>query len=214
MTTEKEVVLTYDDGPSPDTGAVLDVLGESGASATFFVLLSRVRRRPDVLAEVLAAGHEIGLHGPDHRRLTTFDASAAQRRTLDAKAELEDLIGRPVRWFRPPYGDQSPAAYRRITRGGLVSVSWSADMFDWRDLAQAQRVESALGAARPGAILLGHDGYADASDGVDDGPAPQVDRADLLRRVVDAFGVRGLALRSLGAALAHGSQVRAPWFSA
>lgn len=212
-TEASEVVLTYDDGPAPDTGSVLDVLAEVGASATFFVLLGRVRRRPDILADILAAGHEVGLHGPDHRRLTSFDPGSAKRRTQDALAELEDTAGHKVRWFRPPYGKQVPAAYRRITRAGLVSVSWTADMRDWYDVPQADRVESALRAARPGAILLGHDGFADASDGANDRSAPAIDRADLLRRVVAAFGERGLALRSLGAALEHGAQVRAEWFS-
>jgi peptidoglycan/xylan/chitin deacetylase (PgdA/CDA1 family) len=105
---ERPVVLTYDDGPEPGgTDAVLKVLAGHGVTATFFVLLSRTRRYPGLLSEVLAAGHEIGLHGVDHQRLTTLDPAHVAQRTADARHELEDTIGREVRWFRPPYGGQS-----------------------------------------------------------------------------------------------------------
>ena len=212
-TTEPEVVLTYDDGPSPrGTREVLEALAERDATATFFVLTNRCRRYPEVLGEVLGAGHEIGLHGPDHRRLTDFNPVEVGRRTREARDDLQDRIGRCVRWFRPPYGRQTPEQWQETTACGLVSVSWTADTADWRTAGQEQRVQAALRAARPGAILLAHDAFADAADGVDDGAAPVVDRGDLTRRVADAFHAHGLRLRSLGGVLERGSEVRAPWF--
>ncbi|MGA8245859.1 MAG: polysaccharide deacetylase family protein, partial [Nocardioides sp.] len=73
----RSVVLTYDDGPTPGvTDQLLAVLAEADATATFFVLLTRVRPHLALLRELLAAGHEIGLHGPDHRRLTTLPPEA------------------------------------------------------------------------------------------------------------------------------------------
>ena len=108
-TAEPQIVLTFDDGPDPvGTAEVLTALAEAGASATFFVLMSRARRHGSLLTEVVAAGHEVGLHGVDHQPLTDFTYAAARRRTLDGRRELEDRLGRPVRWFRPPYGRQTP----------------------------------------------------------------------------------------------------------
>lgn len=99
------VVLTYDDGPTPGvTDRLLPVLAEASATATFFVLLTRVRSRVGLLRETLAAGHEVGLHGPDHRRLTTLPPETLATRFRDAKAELEDVMGAEVRWSRPPDG--------------------------------------------------------------------------------------------------------------
>ena len=76
-TDEPVVVLTYDDGPTAETPAVLEALADVGATATFFVLLTRVRRTPGLLADVRDAGHEIALHGADHRRLTTLEPATA-----------------------------------------------------------------------------------------------------------------------------------------
>jgi hypothetical protein len=63
-----------------------------------------------------------------------------------------------------------------------------------------------------GSILLAHDGYAGPADGVDDGPAPNVDRGDLTRRVLDGLSEMGLHGQSLSASLQFGSPVRAAWF--
>lgn len=213
-TTAPHVVLTYDDGPEPDGGteAVLAALGESRATATFFVLLTRARRFPGLLAEVAAEGHEIGLHGLDHRRLTGLPSNEVERRTKDGRAELEDLTGRSVRWFRPPYGTQSPRTWRAVTRAGLVPVLWGPELRDWQDVPQSERVAGALRASRAGSIVLGHDGFAGPQDGVDDGPAPTVDRRDLTHRLLLAYGERGLVGRSLGDALVVGEQSRRAWF--
>ena len=216
-TAEPEIVLTFDDGPDPvGTPAVLDALAAHGATATFFVLLSRVRRFPELLARVREAGHEVGLHGVDHQRLTGFSYADAAARTAAAKTELEALTGEPLRWFRPPYGAQTPATWLAVRRVGLAPVLWGPTTWDWRDVPQDDRVRKAQQGAQAGAVLLAHDAFAGASDGaVDDGNglvAPGVDRFDLLDRVLTAYAAEGLRGRSLGDALAHGSPVRAARF--
>jgi peptidoglycan/xylan/chitin deacetylase (PgdA/CDA1 family) len=206
------VVLTYDDGPQPGgTDRVLAALAAAGTTATFFVLLGRVRRYPGLLAEVIAAGHEIGLHGVDHVRLTTLSAAQVRTRTRDGRHELEDLAGKRIRWFRPPYGAQRPATWAAIRSVGLESVVWSNEAKDWQDDPVAE-IAARTTTAHSGAVLLLHDGYADAADGVDDGPPPGFDRGELSRRVLTGFSERGLATSSLGDAVAEGSLVRAAWF--
>jgi len=207
------VVLTYDDGPEPGgTGAVLAALADFHATATFFVLLTRARRFPRLLGEIVSAGHEIALHGVDHRRLTQFPGAEVERRTRAGRAELEDLTGRRVAWFRPPYGAQSLRTWRAVVRAGLVPVLWGPTLRDTSDVPQADRVASALRGSRAGAIVLGHDGFAGPADGVDDGPAPLVDRGGLTRSLLRALGARGLVARSLGEVLAVGEPVRRAWF--
>jgi peptidoglycan/xylan/chitin deacetylase (PgdA/CDA1 family) len=206
------VVLTYDDGPQPGgTDRVLAALAEVGTTATFFVLLGRARRFPGLLADVIAAGHEIGLHGVDHVRLTTLSAARVRARTRDGRSELEDIAGKEVRWFRPPYGAQRPATWAAIRSTGVESVVWSHEAKDWQDDPVAE-IAARTTTARRGSVLLMHDGYADAADGVDDGPPPGFDRGELSRRVLSGFGERGLATSSLGDALTDGSLVRGAWF--
>ncbi len=203
------VVLTFDDGPTPgETDRILPVLADRGATATFFMLVNRARREPALLREVLAAGHEVALHGPDHRRITGFRADQVGRRTRGATRELEDLAGVGVRWFRPPYGRQRMSDVLAVRAGGVVPVLWEAGMYDWADLPDDERLEKGLGEAGPGSVVLMHDGFAGPDDGVDDGPEPEVDRPLLVSRTLDRLADRGLSAHSLRAGLTRGDLVK------
>lgn len=201
------VIFTYDDGPTPvRTPAVLRALAEHRATATFFVLMTSVRDNPSLLAEVMDAGHEIGLHGIDHRHLSQLPPRLVEDNLRRGKAELEDVIGRQVRWFRPPYGDQSIGAWRAIKRTGMESVIWSSTSWDWNpDVDNDTRVHTASMSLREGAIILLHDGHAGAAELADDGPEPRLDRYDLSNRLLSVCAERGWSGRSLGDALAAGA---------
>lgn len=200
-----QIALTFDDGPVRSvTPRILEVLEEHDARATFFVLLTRTRTDPGLVREIRAAGHEIGLHGPDHRSLRTFPAREVRGRTRRARDELEALIDTPVRWFRPPYGAQSPARWAAVRSLGMEPVLWSATTWDWKDVSQRERVSKALSGCSPGAVLLAHDNFADAVDGVDDGPRPDVDKVDLISRVLGGLSERGLTAATVSGLLATG----------
>jgi peptidoglycan/xylan/chitin deacetylase (PgdA/CDA1 family) len=206
-------VLTYDDGPTPGvTDRLLPVLAEAGATATFFVLLTRARRNPSLLREVVTAGHEVGLHGLDHRSLPGLPDAVHEARFRDGRAELEQLAGVPVRWSRPPYGAQNVAAWRAARAAGLTPVLWSAHCRDWEDLPQDDYVAEARAIEPEGCVLLLHDGFADRRDEVDDGPEPsRLDRVALTGAVLDRVGEAGLTVSSLGRALARADAVQRPW---
>jgi len=206
------VVLTYDDGPQPGgTDKVLAALSEAGTTATFFILVGRARRHPGLLADVVAAGHEIALHGIDHVRLTTMSPREVRRRTLAGRHELEDMAGRQIRWFRPPYGAQRPTTWAAIRSTGMDSVVWSDEVADWED-DPVTEIAARAATVRSGSVLLLHDGYADQSDGVDDGPAPTFDRGELSRRILGDLAERGMTTSSLGDAVTAGSAVHGAWF--
>ncbi|MDR6971741.1 polysaccharide deacetylase family protein [Leifsonia shinshuensis] len=209
-TAAPEFVLTYDDGPvAGTTDRLVELLADRGATATFFVLLSRVRRDPALVRSVQEAGHEIALHGVDHVDATTLPGEEFHRRMHDGRRELEDTIGRTVRWYRPPYGHLTFSAWRSVRSAGLVPVLWDASVRDGAGaLSDAERLAGAERAAHRGAILLAHDNFASAVDGVDDGPEPVVDRLALSGAVLDAYAARGLAARSLGDALRAGRPVK------
>jgi peptidoglycan/xylan/chitin deacetylase (PgdA/CDA1 family) len=157
LTDPGQVALTFDDGPHPEgTRAVLEALDGAGAAATFFVLLDAVRAHPEVLAEVVAAGHAVGLHADVHERLDRQPARALARRLVDARHELEDHVGSPVSFHRPPFGRLSLSGARAANRAGMEIVLWSHDPRDWEDpLGLDSRIEASLA---PGAVVLLHDG--------------------------------------------------------
>lgn len=213
-TEARNVVLTYDDGPQPGgTERVLDALAEYGATATFFVLMTRVRRYRRLFAEVVKAGHEIGLHGMDHRRLPELDPADVESRTNDARSELQDLLGGAVVWFRPPYGAQSLETWHAVTRTGMTPVLWSHALQDWRDVPAGTRHDIALDSARPGSIMLAHDGYASREDGAVDGKPPEIDRGELARDLLQVYRERDLSGCSLARALEDGDALMRVWLT-
>jgi peptidoglycan/xylan/chitin deacetylase (PgdA/CDA1 family) len=163
--TAGHAALTFDDGPVPaSTPAFLDALARHGLRATFFMLGEEVRRAPALAAEVAAAGHEVAVHGDDHRNLLRRDPLATVdglRRACDTIAEA---TGTAPRWFRPPYGVLTGAALLAAARLGLRSVLWTAWGRDWRAEATAASILADLEAGRlDGGTLLLHDYAASGS---------------------------------------------------
>jgi peptidoglycan/xylan/chitin deacetylase (PgdA/CDA1 family) len=148
------IALTFDDGPSRWTPAILDLLAAAGARATFFVLGQSIEGREDVLRRIAAEGHELGNHGHSHRDMRELsDAEIADE--LRSTADRIEALGlaRP-RLVRPPYGEGA----ERLERLGVGPVVlWSIDTLDWRDDADSV-VGVVLAEARDGAVVLLHDG--------------------------------------------------------
>lgn len=128
-----EIALTYDDGPAdPDTYQLLDVLAKHNIRATFFMIGQFVRQRPEIARAVLAAGHLIGNHTMSHPLLLTRRPSVVRQQLLDCNAALQDVLGAPVRWFRPPHGSRRPDILRFARKIGLKTVMWNAMGYDWK----------------------------------------------------------------------------------
>ena len=212
----KNVVLTYDDGPEPSrTIEVLGALAEYGATATFFVLLSRTRLNPSLVGEILSQGHEIALHGVDHKSLVGMSEEEVFQRTSDAKQELEDLIGKPIRWFRPPYGHQTLESWNGTIKSDLSPVMWNVQCRDWEDantedyvqyLAEVRKIE------KPGSIILAHDNCASKQDGAQDLDVPKFSTGKLARLILEINRVKGFRCTSLCEALETGQLLHKPWF--
>jgi peptidoglycan/xylan/chitin deacetylase (PgdA/CDA1 family) len=153
------VALTFDDGPDPaSTPEFLEVLADHGVRATFFMLGSMVARSPGLAADVAAAGHEIGVHGYEHRYLTTRWPQAVRSDLTRATDEIGAATGVRPRFFRPPYGVLSGPALLAVRELGLTPVLWGAWGREWTPGSTAQsivrNVESNL---EGGVTVLLHD---------------------------------------------------------
>lgn len=207
----RALALTFDDGPDPETTAgVLDALGRHGARATFFVLVERAEAVPELIQRAVAEGHEVALHGIDHRRLTRLAPAEVARLIVDGRHRLEAITRQPVRWFRPPFGAQSVATYRAARRAGLDVAVWTADIEDWKDHPVESLVATALTKATPGSLLLLHDSLADEPGQTAE--RPTFDRVAMVDGIVAGLAARGDVPMTLTELTAAGRPQRTAWF--
>ncbi len=151
------VSLTFDDGPDELwTLRVLRELGRCDASATFFMLGTRVEAASAVVQHALAAGADVQLHGHRHVRHDELDEDAIERDTRAALAAFARVGVHPVRW-RTPWGVVTTATERVAARHGLELVGWTIDTHDWRGDPAEEMLARARPALAPGAIVLMHD---------------------------------------------------------
>ena len=175
------IALTFDDGPDAGhTPRILDLLGERGVRATFFVFGAKAQRHPELIARALAAGHAVQPHcwadHESHHRLSADALEEEIARTLETLAELG--CPPPALW-RPPYGDiTAPETYAAAERHALRVVTWTVDTRDW-DHEGALSVADVDALLQPDSVVLMHD------------PMPRT--AALVAGLLDRIEARGYA---------------------
>jgi peptidoglycan/xylan/chitin deacetylase (PgdA/CDA1 family) len=158
----KLVALTFDDGPDPSsTPRVLDTLAKHGAKATFFVIGRKAQAHPSLIERILAEGHELGIHGYRHSRVTAFRSAAFIRSDIArAQAVLAAHVAKPLRWFRPPIGHVTPRLASVAKELGLVLTCWSIRGLDGLPGVATARVERRVSSRlHDGAIIALHDAF-------------------------------------------------------
>ena len=190
-TSGQRACLTLDDGPDPEvTAPLLKELAARDLRCTFFLLTDQAQQFPELAREISAAGHEVALHGRDHRPVSGMGLSEAQQYLSDARKTLQDIVQQPVNRYRPPYGAQSLASYLGARRAGLEVVVWSSDANDWVDRDGSEVVEQALLGAEPGAIMLFHERLEPHP--VRGAPTTSFDRVAVIGQILDGMRERGL----------------------
>jgi peptidoglycan/xylan/chitin deacetylase (PgdA/CDA1 family) len=153
------VALTFDDGPHPEgTPLVLDVLAREGASATFFLVGEQVRARPALAAEILGAGHAVGLHCDRHRWQPRLRARELTEDLARGAAAIAEATGVTPAIHRPPYGCYSGDGLRVARAAGLQPLLWSRWGRDWRRFTTPERIAArATRELAAGDVILLHD---------------------------------------------------------
>jgi peptidoglycan-N-acetylglucosamine deacetylase len=181
------VALTFDDGPDPLwTPRFLKVLDSRVVHATFFLLGSMVAKAPGLAADIVAAGHEVAVHGWDHPHLLLRGPGATRDDITRGRDTIADATGRLPRQYRPPYGILTTAALLTARRLGLTPVLWTSWGREWAPGATPESVFSLLATRLAGgATVLLHD-----SDAVTPGMPSITLRA--LPMLLDSCAERGL----------------------
>ncbi|MGH9557933.1 MAG: polysaccharide deacetylase family protein [Bryobacteraceae bacterium] len=190
------LALTFDDGPSESTPALLEILAAYRVHATFFMCGKNVRRCGSIAREVASAGHEIGNHSDSHPRLDFHSPEFIYRELALAQESIHRIAGPNPRLFRPPYGVRWFGLREAQRRLNLLGVMWTAIGRDWK--WPAPRVAKLL-MDRPsnGAIFCLHDGRG-------------IERAPDIRVTMQAVQIAIPALIDRGFQLETVSQILCP----
>jgi peptidoglycan/xylan/chitin deacetylase (PgdA/CDA1 family) len=161
-TDEPEVWLTIDDGPSPvHTIAILDLLDQFAARATFFVIGQRAEQYPHLVTEILARGHEIANHTYTHPSGSFWMAGPKRiGAEIDLCAEwLRATPDRPAKFFRAPAGLKNLFIHPELDRRRLALIGWAVRGLDTVRRDPGQVARRIVSAAKPGAIIVLHEGH-------------------------------------------------------
>jgi len=153
------VALTFDDGPHPEgTPATLELLDSYKTRATFFLVGEQVERFPRIAAEIVRRGHEVALHGHEHKLLLRRSPASLARELEQADALIGEATGQRPVFYRPPYGIFSAGALPIVRRGGWKPMLWSRWGRDWSGSESPESIAGrAVAGLRPGDVVLLHD---------------------------------------------------------
>jgi peptidoglycan-N-acetylglucosamine deacetylase len=151
------VALTFDDGPSPYTSAVLDVLKREQVRATFFLIGQQVAGAASLVRRELAEGHMLANHTWSHQNVSGGGAAASGQISSTASAIQRATGFRPC-LFRAPYGAVSPSSIGLAHGLGFTTVQWDVDPLDWALPGSGAIYSRIVGGTHNGSIILMHDG--------------------------------------------------------
>ena len=158
-TKEKEIYLTFDDGPVPEfTPWVLDVLRAHNAEATFFCVGDNIRKHPEIFHMLRQENHSLGNHTHNHLVGWKTPIKRYVKNVLKAEAYLRQECRQGQKLFRPPHGRIRPIQAKILQNLGYKIVMWdvlSGD-FDQR-LSKEACLEQTLKSIRNGSIVVFHD---------------------------------------------------------
>ncbi len=159
----RSIALTYDDGPNdPHTLRLLDVLAKHEVKATFFLIGRYAKLRPDIVRDIVQAGHSVGNHTFTHPNLIFRSAKDTHVELTQCQDAIGEATGQMPTLFRPPFGGRRPATLRIARELGLKSVMWNVTGWDW-NAPPSQKIVNGIdrnvgGQSRHGSVVLLHDG--------------------------------------------------------
>jgi peptidoglycan-N-acetylglucosamine deacetylase len=155
----RQLALTYDDGPNdPHTLRMLEVLARHGVQATFFLIGRYVQQRPEIVREIVQAGHIVGNHTFTHPLLIFKSETEIRHEISECRSALQDAVGEHSTLFRPPFGGRRPAVLRVVRELGLEPIMWNVTGYDWNAPPAGVIEHKVAKQIRGGDVILLHDG--------------------------------------------------------
>lgn len=168
-TQEKKVAISFDASWGAEfTPRILEILKENEIKTTFFLTGFWIEKYPEMVKKIVAEGHELGNHTWTHPHLNTLDKAGIKTELERVHAALTDLGGKEPKLFRPPFGEYSDKVIEAADELGYLTIQWSVDSLDWKDLGKQTIVKRVTEKLHPGAIVLFHNNGRYTADALPD----------------------------------------------
>ncbi|MEU8265927.1 polysaccharide deacetylase family protein [Sphaerisporangium sp. NPDC049002] len=153
----KCIALTFDDGPGPYTGKLLDLLREHRTKVTFFLVGRRVAKFRKTARRMAREGHEIGGHTYTHPHLTSLSDDEVRDEIVRTQDAIRRATGKEPDIMRPPFGDTDDRVRSIAAELGLSQIVWDGSSRDWELRDTAAITKKVLGLAKRDRVVLMHD---------------------------------------------------------
>lgn len=163
-TEEKEIALTFDDGPHPEkTSQILEILGKYNIKAAFFLIGEKAEKNYNIIRHIDEEDHLLGNHSYSHKVALTFASSGkVHGDIIKCSKIITKATGRRALFFRPPFGVTNPSIAKAIKKTGYYSAGWSCRSLDTK-ISEPEKLFLRLKKnLKPGAVYLFHD-YSDSN---------------------------------------------------
>ena len=156
-TEEKIVALSFDAAWGGDkTLKILDILGEYGVKATFFLVGFWIDAYPELVKEISARGHLIGNHSANHPHFNKLTKAEMEKEISEVTEKVKELTGQTVTYFRAPFGEYNNTLMTVLEEKKMTGVQWDVDSLDWKGLSGGQIADRILPKVKNGSIVLCH----------------------------------------------------------
>lgn len=184
-TEKKQVAISFDAAWGADkTQGIMDILEEYDAGGTFFLVGFWVDKYGDLVKEIDERGFEIGTHSNTHPDMTKLSADAMEKELTTCVDMIENITGKNVELFRPPYGAYNDTLIKTSEKLGLIPIQWSVDSLDWKGISAQEITTRVINNVKNGSIILCHNN----SDHI----------LDALPMILDRLTAQGYTVTSVG----------------
>jgi endo-1,4-beta-xylanase len=159
------VGLTFDDGPTGSTSALLSVLRNNGVRATMFNVGQNVQNNRSAAQAQVSAGMWVANHSWNHSHMTSMSQSQMQSDLSQTSSAIQSATGSRPQLFRPPYGETNSTLQSVASSLGMRQVIWDVDSQDWNGASVGQIVSNAS-RLQAGQVILMHDGIQNTRDAI------------------------------------------------
>ena len=156
-TEQKQIAISFDCAWGVDyTDTLLSVMEKENVKCTFFMVEFWTEKYPEYVKKISDAGHEIGTHSATHPYMSKLSRETIVKELNSSVKAIENITGKKVEVFRPPYGDYNNLLIDTAKELGLYTIQWDVDSLDWKNLSANEIVKRVTSGVKNGSIVLFH----------------------------------------------------------